>query len=520
MRRAAGTTADDGEGRNSPYTAALLAHLEQPLEILTLFRRVRAGVLAATAGRQRPHEYQSLVGEHYLGGAAGTASVPPPAVEGALGLDRDARRAVQRGLAAAGFDPGPPDGVFGAGTRGAIRAWQTVQGAAPTGYLDAPAAAALGAPIALPPPAATGSETPDPLPVASDLAAAALQQETVFWESIRESTAPADFEALLEVFPNGTFARLARNRLAALRAAAAAPPAPDPPRTDPAPPRPRRGGEVFRDCPTCPALVVVPAGEFLMGSDRRDDESDDDERPRHRVRVERFALGVHEVTKDEYGAFVAATGRGSGDRCYSMDGDGRWDWREEASWRSPGYSQAGDHPVVCVNWEDAQAYAAWLSAQTGRAYRLPSEAEWEYAARAGTTTRRYWGDDPDEQCAYGNGADRTAKRRFGGWTVADCTDGALWTAPVGAFLANPFGLHDMLGNVWEWVEDCWHGDYEDAPRDGSAWTRGDDCGRRVLRGGSWFRRSGGPPLGRPRQVRCRGTGSAESVGFRVAGTLD
>ena len=186
---AAGTTADDGEGRNSPFTSALLAHLEQPLEILTLFRRVRAGVLAATDGRQRPHEYQSLVGEHYLGGAAGTASVPTAAVEAALGLDPAARRAVQRGLAAAGFDPGPPDGVFGTGTRGAIRAWQAARGAAPTSYLDASAAAALGAPIALPPPAATGGGTPDPLPVAADSAVAAVEQETVFWESIRESTA-------------------------------------------------------------------------------------------------------------------------------------------------------------------------------------------------------------------------------------------------------------------------------------------------------------------------------------------
>ena len=292
---AAGTTADDGEGRNSPFTSALLAHLEQPLEILTLFRRVRAGVLTATDGRQRPHEYQSLVGEHYLGGAAGTASVPPPpAGEAALGLDRDARRAVQRGLAAAGFDPGPPDGVFGAGTRGAIQAWQTARGAAPTGYLDAPTAAALGAPIALPPAVATDS-------------AATLQQETVFWESIRESMSPADFEALLEVFPNGTFARLARNRLAALRAAAADAPAPDPPRTNPPPPRRRRDGEAFRDCPACPALVAVPAGRFQMGcvSGRN---CQDDERPVHEVELRSFALGVYEVTFEEYDRFVRATG--------------------------------------------------------------------------------------------------------------------------------------------------------------------------------------------------------------------
>ena len=277
---------------------------------------------------------------------------------------------------------------------------------------------------------------------------------------------------------------------------------------------------MFRDCPTCPELVMVPGGEFLMGSDRRDDESGDDERPRHRVTVGGFALGVHEVTRDEYAAFVAATGRGSGDGCAVFNDDGdRWEARREASWLSPGYPQAGDHPVVCVNWADAQAYVEWLSEETREEYRLPSESEWEYAARAGTTTRRHWGDDPDDGCAYANGADQTAKRRFDGWTGAvDCTDGVVWMSPVGAYGANLFGLHDMLGNVSEWVEDCWHDDYADAPRDGSAWTRGGDCGRRVLRGGSWDQD--------PRYVRSasREWFVAEyrhaSNGFRVARTLD
>ena len=174
--------------------------------------------------------------------------------------------------------------------------------------------------------------------------------------------------------------------------------------------------------------------------------------------------------------------------------------------------------MVCVNWEDAQAYVRWLSTETGERYRLPSEAEWEYAARAGTTTRRHWGNDPDEQCAYANGADRTAKRRFDGWTVADCTDRVLWTSPAGAFAANGFGLHDMLGNVWEWVEDCWHDDYDDAPRDGSAWTRGGDCSRRVLRGGSW----GGGPASLRSGLRLIDDAGArfDNYGFRVSRTLD
>ncbi|MCY4119752.1 MAG: SUMF1/EgtB/PvdO family nonheme iron enzyme, partial [Acidobacteria bacterium] len=515
---AAGTTADDGTGRNSPYTSALLSYLEQPLEIGLLFREVRARVLEATAGRQRPHEYASLLGEHYLRAAAGS---DPRAVEAALGLDRPARRLVQQGLARAGYSPGPADGVFGPATRAAIRGWQTSRGATATGYLDAVGAASLGAPVpaaALAPVAAAApanvSAPSDAVsaPATGNTTAELTRAETVFWESMRDSTSASDFEAYLARWPSGIYAPLATNRLTALREAASDPPVVDPPRT-------REPGDVFRDCPTCPEMAVIPAGTFLMGSDRRDDESYDNERPRHRVTVDGFALGVHEVTRDEYAAFVAATGRGSGDRCWALDADeGRWDWRSEASWRSPGYPQAGDHPVVCVNWEDAQAYVGWLSEETGEAYRLPSEAEWEYAARSGTTTRRHWGDDADDGCAYANGADRTAKRRFDNWTVADCTDGVVWTSPVGAYQPNAFGLHDALGNVWEWVEDCWHDDYDGAPRDGSAWTRGGDCGRRVLRGGSWvsyprFLRSA---LRRRSDAENRST----THGFRVARTLD
>ena len=281
---------------------------------------------------------------------------------------------------------------------------------------------------------------------------------------------------------------------------------------DPLPP-----GEVLRDCPTCPELVVIPAGRFRMGCVSGRD-CQDEEQPVHEVEVGSFALGVHEVTRAEYGAFVSATGRTSG-QCYAFDeGERQWGWREGVSWRSPGYPQSGDHPAVCVSWEDAQAYVRWLSTETGARYRLPSEAEWEYGARAGTTTPRHWGNDPDEQCSYANGADRTAKRRFDGWTVADCTDGALWTSPAGSFTANEFGLHDMLGNVWEWVADCWHDDYDGAPRDGSAWTSGADCSRRVLRGGSWV---DNPAILRSANRYFNDAGArVDFHGFRVSRTLD
>ena len=327
-------------------------------------------------------------------------------------------------------------------------------------------------------------------PAASE-AAAVLQQENLFWQSIQGSTDPADFEAYLELFANGTFSRLARNRLASLSGSADAP-------------RPGGGvrdGETFRDCPTCPELVVIPAGEFRMGSPGSEEGRRDTEGPQRRVRVERFALGRYEVTRGEYAAFVAATGR-DGDRCRALNGTS-WEWSDGASWRSPGFPQTDEDPAVCVSWDDARAYVRWLSGETGRRYRLPSESEWEYAARASTSTSRYWGAGPSGQCGNANGADAAGKQRFRGWTWAvSCNDGRVFTAPVGTFAANPFGLFDMLGNVWEWVEDCWHDSYQGAPSDARAWTSSGDCGRRVVRGGSWSSdaenlrpgaRSGSPP---------------------------
>ena len=138
-----------------------------------------------------------------------------------------------------------------------------------------------------------------------------------------------------------------------------------------------------------------------------------------------------------------------------------------------------------MSWDDARAYVRWLSPETGRRYRLPSEAEWEYAARAGMSTSRYWGERPSEQCGTENGADAAAKRRFEGWAPASCNDGREFMAPVGTFGSNRMGLFDVLGNVWDWVEDCSHDSYRGAPSDGRAWTSGGDCGRRVSRGGSW-----------------------------------
>jgi len=228
--------------------------------------------------------------------------------------------------------------------------------------------------------------------------------------------------------------------------------------------------------------VLIPAGSFQMGSGEKQegDESSDSERPLHAVTIKAFRLSKYEVTFEEYDRFAYATGR----RPPSDQGYGA----------GMGEAEERRLPVINVSWDEAMAYAGWLSQQTGRHFRLPSEAEWEFAARAGTDTRRPWGDDAGhgEACRYANGLDR---KHFGdlkssGYNVFDplaCDDDFLFTAPVGRLLPNRFGLYDMLGNVWEWVADCMHDDYRGAPADGSVWQEGLDCSPRfrVVRGGSW-----------------------------------
>jgi len=246
-------------------------------------------------------------------------------------------------------------------------------------------------------------------------------------------------------------------------------------------------------CPGCPPMIAVPAGSFTMGSSGTetveqgaDARRVSNERPAHEVTIVRsFRLGAREVTRGEFARFVAETGRPV-HGCANWENDG-WVQHPELSWRDPGFAQDDDHPVVCVSWQDAQAYIAWLNARTGRSFRLPSEAEWEYAARAGHRGQHHWSQD-EEACTHANAADRAAAeadglpRRAG--IIFDCDDGYAHTAPVGRFRANGFGLHDMLGNAWEWVDDCYAGSYDGAPVDGTARIDG-DCASRVLRGGSW-----------------------------------
>ena len=244
-------------------------------------------------------------------------------------------------------------------------------------------------------------------------------------------------------------------------------------------------------------MVVVPAGSFQMGSPSSEAGRFDDEGPAHPVTMARpFAVGAHEVTRGEFARFVSATGRSMGNACWMYEG-GKWQERSSRHWMNPGFIQSDSHPVVCVSWNDALAYVRWLSGKTGEAYRLLSEAEWEYVARAGTTGPYHFGSSlsPAQANFRGN---------RGG------------TAPVGSYPANGFGLHDVYGNVSEWVEDCWSDSYHGAPADGSAWTSW-YCGRRVLRGGSWV---SGPWELRSANRRRNATGVRFNYyGFRVARTL-
>lgn len=253
-------------------------------------------------------------------------------------------------------------------------------------------------------------------------------------------------------------------------------------------------GSVFRNCSDCPEMVVVPAGKFIMGSSPEEANRDIEEapipyaptvrkvvlteQPQHEVAINLpFALAKYPVTKNEFGAFVEETGYMPASGCVLAADNYRTS--SQANWRLPGFVQTEQDPVVCVNWQDAKAYIGWLNKKLANStnsvaegsYRLPSEAEWEYAARAGTRTARWWGNSIGRNNAV----------------CARC--GSKWdqtrTAPVGSFPSNPFGLYDMLGNVSQWTEDCWNESYTAAPVDGRPWETG-NCDRRLARGGDWM----------------------------------
>ncbi|QCC01551.1 Sulfatase-modifying factor enzyme domain-containing protein [Cupriavidus necator] len=373
--------------------------------------------------------------------------------------------------------------------------------------------------------AAAGPAATEPLLLAGIMPKNTEEQyELSFWESIKNSNYAGDYEAYLKQYPNGRFAVLARARLERLAASASAPkaqapappprsgtsaggqvtrpPAPaaaarpaSPPAASPAAPpaappataslRPgaAAGGAVsatlrtgeIRDCPACPVLVPLPAGSFTMGSSA----SDPAEKPPHHVTIgQPFAIGRYEVTVEQWNACADAGG------CQ----------------RVPTVADSAKNaPVRDVSWDDAQQYVAWLSKTTGKSYRLPTEAEWEYAARGGTASAYWWGD----------------QMRKGNANCKDCGDPWSQDAPaaVGTFAANPYGLHDVNGSVWEWVADCWHSSYKGAPADGRVWNE-NACGARVIRGGSW--REGANYMVSSTRFKYSPSVRQSQNGFRVA----
>ncbi len=290
-------------------------------------------------------------------------------------------------------------------------------------------------------------------------------------------------------------------------------------------------GQVFSDemprlGESSPEMVVIPAGQFMMGSPEDERDRASNEGPRHRVTFERgFALSRTEISVGEFALFVEDTGyvtdaeRSGQSRVYEPR-SGRMQMRDGVTWRDNyvGQSADDDLPVIHISWNDANAYAEWLSEQTDRNYRLPSEAEYEYALRAGTQTPYWWGDGSPDRVVENLTGDGDVSPTNARWNVAfrRYNDGHWGPAPVGSFEPNPFGLYDMSGNVMSWTEDCWHDSFVRAPADGSAWVN-PGCNRRVIKGGSW---SSGPAMSRSAfRLSSRDSSTDMRLGMRVARDL-
>ncbi len=296
-------------------------------------------------------------------------------------------------------------------------------------------------------------------------------------------------------------------------------------------------GSSFRDCSDCPQMIVIPAGSFTIGSPEDELGRFSVEGPMKTVTIKQFAVGRFNVTRGQWAAFVAATNRAVPGGCaWSGLKDSTlkdWEIHPDASWKKLGFPQDDDHPVVCITWFDAQDYVNWLSQKTGGTYRLLTEAEWEYAARAGTTTPYPWGPVASHENAnYGLDS---------GFFIGHVSGRDQWekTSPVGSFPPNAFGLYDMHGNVLQFVEDCFSESYEDLPTDGSAYRKNirlkmtgrfsfmdgsNSCSYRICRGGDWANppamirsafRNWAPGPGGATLQNYRSAG----VGFRVAKTL-
>jgi formylglycine-generating enzyme len=281
------------------------------------------------------------------------------------------------------------------------------------------------------------------------------------------------------------------------------------------------------ECAECPAMVRIPAGNATFGAAPGARHQRPDELPRRTIRIAQpFEVGRHEVTRGEFDAFVRATRYPTGGDCLT-DRRKKGDWRYDATttYRDPGFTQGDDHPVVCVSFADVQAYLDWLNSITSGGYRLLTELEWEYVAAAGATTLYPWGDDEAAGCRYANGFDQTALGKYAGMDTSGyplfdpltCRDGWLNTNPAGSLAANKFGVHDMIGNVSEWVADCYAPSHERLSADGMAEAPDGVCEKRVAKGGSWGTLAHN--LRTAERFPYAATHRDDSIGFRIARSI-
>ena len=578
----AGSTADDGDTKNSPFTAALVKYLPTPgLDLRKAFGFVRDDVMRQTRNRQEPFIYGSLGGED-------VALVPAPSaplVDPNAAAKGDYELASQINVVSAwdSFLKKYPLGFYSDLAKAQRDKLIASKAAADEARLaaekktleEAKAAEAERTRVATQAKAAQDARIAAEKGKADEAARLAAEKkateeakaaEAERARVVAQAKAAQDAKIAAEKAKADEAARLAAEKKAseeakaaeAARAKAASPklaamvggdpalanaPRNDAPRLSPGcagasaqlvalstrPAKTLSGPEecglkpkdTFKECENCPEIMVVPAGEFLMGSSRTDIDSAAaaaNEGPQHHAVINHLiAVGRFEVTRDQYAAFVNSSGHKTEGRCFTFE-QNIPQLRDNRSFLNPGYVQDGDHPAVCVSWKDAKAYVDWLSQTTGKPYRLLSETEFEYAARGGNGTRYGFGGDPAEICKFANGADQSAKSAGlpADAHYLNCRDGYPFTAPVGSFAANAFGLHDLLGNVWEWTEDC-YGDYasiESAERVGHPDPA---CTSRTVRGGDWF--SAESSLRPAVRAKADAEGRYDDIGFRVARTL-
>ena len=530
---APGEVAADGAGDNSPYTRALAAAILKPGSALEeVFREVRSNVMAATKQKQIPWDSSSLTAPFYFLPPTETAAVEQLTAPAAPTGSSSAVELAYWNSIANSSNPAMfqsylkrfPNGDFADLAAAKLEELKEAGGeqksrtpAAPAVEtqeitdLDQTYVAVQGANVRATPSTdakiVARLKADDPVLVTGQvkgkdwfrvefeggsgfvnatLLTPADANEIAEWQDLKASPDAEAAKAFLKKHPDGTFKAKAEALLASLEQPAEPPPAEPAQPTAPAETS-VKAGTTFRDCSDCPEMVVVPAGKFIMGAASGETGIYQNESPQRQVAIAKaFAVGRFEITIGEFAVFVNESGYDAGNSCYTDTVN----ISPGVNWKSPGYSGyiAGERdPVVCIDWNTAQAYTVWLSKKTGKRYRLLTEAEFEYAARAGSTTIFPWGTDANSACAFANIADAATISTpwwRQGYTAVSCNDGGGYTAPVGRYQPNAFGLYDMIGNVNEWVADCYVDGYGTAPTDGSA-VEITGCQQRSVRGGAW-----------------------------------